>query len=200
MELKYGPISPYVRKVLVVAHELGIAERIRLSPVDAKDPDTIVPANPLGKVPALILDDGTVLVDSPVICEYLDAEFGNHRLLAASGPARWRALVRGALADGVMDAGILVRQERLRPAELQSEAWIGQQLGKVFRGLDALERDAPAFGDELDLGTIAAGCAMGYLPLRIPETADSTRWPQLRAWLASVSQRPSFTKTVPVIA
>ena len=199
MELKFGAVSPYARKVMVVAHEAGVAERIRLTPVRTREePDTILPFNPLGKIPALVLDDGSTIYDSPVICEYLDAEFGGHRLLAASGPQRWRTLTQAALADGALDAGLLVRWERLRPAELQSKDWIALQLGKIYAALDRLDGEADAFG-ALDLGLVGVGCALGYLPLRVPEIEDRGRWPRLYGWFEAISARPSFAKTVPVL-
>lgn len=199
MELKYGAVSPYVRKVMVVAHESGAVERMRITPVKTREePETILPFNPLAKIPALVLDDGSTILDSPVICEYLDTEFGGRRLLAASGPQRWRTLTREALADGILDAALLVRHERLRPAELQSKDWIASQLGKIYAGLDALEREADTFG-ALDLGLIAVGCALGYMPLRVPEIRQRERWPKLFAWFDEVSKRPSFAKTAPQI-
>ena len=199
MELKYGAVSPYVRQVMVVAHETGAMERMRITPVKTREePETILPFNPLAKIPALVLDDGSTILDSPVICEYLDTELGDGRLLAASGPQRWRTLTREALADGILDAGLLVRHERLRPAELQSKDWIASHLGKIYAGLDALEREADTFG-ELDLGLVAVGCALGYLPLRVPEIKNRERWPKLFAWFDEVSKRPSFAKTAPQI-
>jgi glutathione S-transferase len=200
MELKYGPVSPYVRKVMVVAHEVGVADRIKLTHVKtAEEPERIFPFNPLGKIPALVMDDGSVMYDSPVICEYLDAEFGGHRLLAAAGPSRWRAMTRAALADGLLDAGIHVRWERLRPPEQQSSDWLARQLRKILSGLDSLESEAASLGEAFDMGHVGVGCALGYLPLRIPETKDPGRWPRLAAWFDKVSQRPSFAKTVPVL-
>src|SRR4051812_33852585 len=103
---------------MVVAHEVGVADRLKLTVVKTREaPQDIVPVNPLGKIPALICDDGTVLFDSPVICEYLDAQFGGGKLLPAAGDKRWRIMTMAALADGLIDAGILVRHERLRPPE-----------------------------------------------------------------------------------
>src|SRR3982074_2322854 len=101
MELKFSGLSPYVRKVLVVAHEVGVADRIHRTPVNVRDePERIAPFNPLGKIPVLITDSGEALYDSPVICEYLDAEFGGQRLLPASGPRRWSVMTRGGRAAG----------------------------------------------------------------------------------------------------
>ena len=199
MELRFASLSPYARKVRVVAHEAGMADRITMTAVNVREhPADIVPWNPLGKIPALALDDGRVLYDSPVICEYLDAEFGGHRLLPASGDKRWSILTRVELVDGALDAAILARNERLRPAERQSQEWTDWQLDKMLRALDILEGEAPGFG-ELDLGLVAVGCAMGYLPLRVPEAKDPARWPRLNAWYAKAVERPSFAKTVPVV-
>lgn len=200
MELKFSPLSPYVRKVTITAHELGIAQRIRLTPVDTRaEPDKIAPFNPLGKIPALVTDAGAVLYDSPVICEYLDAEFGNHRLLPASGARRWDILTRVALADGTVDAAILIRHERVRPAERQSPEAIAWQLRKVFAGLDRMEGSVETFGGALDLGQIALGCALGYMPLRIAELEGLTKWPRLRSWYEQLTQRESFRLTAPVL-
>jgi len=199
MELRFALLSPYARKVRIVAYEAGVADRIAMTVVNVRDKlEDIVAWNPLGKIPALRLDDGRVLYDSPVICEYLDAEFGGHRLLPASGDARWRILTREALVDGALDAAILARNERLRPPERQAQEWIDWQLGKMFRALDTLEAEAPGFGD-IDLGLVAVGCAMGYLPLRVPEANDPARWPRLSAWYAKAVERPSFAKTTPVV-
>ena len=200
MELKYSGLSPFVRKVMVVAHEAGIADRLKLTPVKARDePETVVPFNPLGKIPALVLDDGGVLYDSPVICEYLDAQFGGSRLLPRDGLHRYRILTRAALADGIVDAAILLRNERVRPEDKQMQDAIDWQLGKMTRGFDTLEREVDSFGAELDLGLVAVGCACGYVPLRIAEAKDLARWPRLARWYADVSQRPSFARTTPVL-
>jgi glutathione S-transferase len=200
MELKFSPLSPYVRKVSVTAHELGIAQRIRLTPVKTREePDKIAPFNPLGKIPTLVTDSGAVLYDSPVICEYLDAEFGNHRLLPASGARRWDILTRVALADGTIDAAILVRQERLRAAEKQAQDWIDWQLRKVYAGLDQMERSVETFGESLDLGQIALACALGYMPLRLAELEGLPKWPRLKAWYDVLAQRESFRLTTPVL-
>lgn len=200
MELKFSPLSPYVRKVSVTAHELGIAQRIRLTPVKTREePDKIAPFNPLGKIPTLVTDAGAVLYDSPVICEYLDAEFGNHRLLPASGARRWDILTRVALADGTIDAAILVRHERMRAAEKQAEDWIAWQLRKVYAALDQMERSVETFGEALDLGQIALACALGYMPLRVAELEGLTKWPLLTAWYEGLSQRESFRLTKPVL-
>ena len=199
MELKYSALSPYVRKVRITAHELGIADRIRLAKVDTRnEPEKITPVNPVGKIPALVTDAGDVLFDSVVICEYLTAEFGGDRLLPREGVARYEVLTRTAFADGMTDAAILVRHERARDKARQSDEWIAWQLRKVFNALDWFEARAGA-RDSLDLGDIALGAALGYMPLRLDETAGLPCWPGLRAWYERASQRESFRATAPVV-
>ena len=198
MELLFSPLSPYVRKVTITAHELGIASRIRLTPRNTREEQAVItPLNPLGKIPALVTDGGAVIFDSPVICEYLDAEFGNHRLVPSSGARRWDVLTRMALADGMIDAAILVRHERARAAERQSADWIAQQLRKVTGALDRLESTIDLHADPLDLGTIALGAALGYMPLRLAELEGLPSWPRLRAWYERAAQRESFRLTTP---
>jgi glutathione S-transferase len=200
MELRYSPLSPYARKVRVCAHELGIAGRIRLVATSTRDDQAVLtPLNPLGKIPVLTTDAGDVLYDSPVICEYLDAEFGGHRLLPTSGAARWRTQTRAALADGLIDAAILVRHERARSDAQRSPEWEALQLGKVNRALDALDANAADWGDAFDLGHLGVACALGYIPLRLGEFAGFARWPGLRAWHERVSTRESLRSTTPVL-
>src|SRR4051812_6533060 len=182
---------------MVVAHEVGVADRLTLTVVKTREsPQDIVPFNPLGKIPALVLDDGSVLFDSPVICEYLDAQFGGGKLLPAKGKERFSVLTRAALADGLLDAGLLVRHERLRPAPQQSQEWIGWQLGKVLAALDALEHGAQALDGGRDLGKIGVACALGYLPLRLAEANDPARGPRLARWSMKLFERPSFARTM----
>ncbi|MFO0602894.1 MAG: glutathione S-transferase N-terminal domain-containing protein [Polyangiales bacterium] len=201
MKLYYTPTSPFVRKVLVAAHELGLADRVetvllRPSPTQA-DP-TLSHANPLNKIPALTLDDGTALYDSPVICEYLDALAGGGKLLPASGAARWDVLRTQALADGVLDASILVFYERLhRPKELHWQAWLDGQTQKALQGLDALDAVAARFGDAPDLGQVAAACALGWLEFRAPFGDVRAGRPNLTAWYERFAARPSMTATAP---
>ncbi|HVF63376.1 MAG TPA: glutathione S-transferase N-terminal domain-containing protein [Casimicrobiaceae bacterium] len=199
MELKFSALSPYVRKVTITAHELGIADRIRLAKVDTRnEPEKIAPLNPVGKIPALITDTGAVLFDSVVICEYLTAEFGGERLLPRDGAARYEVLTRTAFADGMTDAAILVRHERVRDKAQQSGDWIDWQLRKVFNGLDYFEARSGGSAS-LDLGDIALGASLGYMPLRVAEVAGLPRWPRLRAWYEAAAQRESFRATAPVL-
>ena len=199
MKLLYSPASPYARKVLVLAHETGQAGEIDVvtaatSPV-AGAPD-VAPHNPLGKVPALILADGTCLFDSRVICEYLDMRSeGAH--LFPEGAERWDALTRQALADGILDAALITRYERvMRPENLRWTDWDSGQIGKITAGLDRIEAiiaDMPV----LDIGSVAIACALGYLDFRFPELAWRDGRPAIAAWYAVFEGRPSMTATVP---
>ena len=135
MRLRYSPTSPYVRKVSVCAIEFGLAERIERIPTDTLDPKTdLAEHNPLVKVPALVLEDGEVLYDSPVICEYLDSLHDGAKIFPPAGPERWTALRQQALGDGILDAAILCMLETLRrPEALRWRGWIDKQTGKVTR-------------------------------------------------------------------
>jgi glutathione S-transferase len=200
MKLYYSPTSPFVRKVLLTAIELGLRDRIELVPVQHSpvEPDAALDqTNPVGKIPTLIADDGTEVYDSPVICEYLDSLHQGARLFPASGTARWHALRLQALADGIMDAAVLVRYETwLRPAELRWQAWTDGQMRKIERGLDALEGQVAGLAG-LTIGTISAACALGYIDLRLGSLGWRDRRPQLSSWLADFARRPSFHDTRP---
>ncbi len=194
MKLFYTETSPFVRKVLVAAHELGVqltTEFLRPSPLQTDA--ALSRHNPLSKIPALVLDDGTTLYDSVVICDYLDSEA---RLVPARGAERWRVLRVQALCDGMLDAGILVFYERAqRPPELHWQPWIAGQLAKVEQGLDALEAGVARFG-EVDLGQIAAGCAIGWLEFRKVTDVRAGR-PALSAWHEGFVGRASMQATMP---
>ena len=200
MRLYYSTTSPYVRKVVVCAIELGLdgeIERVptKVSPVDRTSP--VIEQNPIGKVPTLVGRDGAVLYDSRVICEYLDSLAGGGRMFPA-GAARWRALTEQALADAILDAALLVRYETtLRPKELSWNAWRDGQMDKVSKGLDRLERDAAGFGSRFDIGTVAIGAALGYLDFRLPDIGWRTARPRLAAWQAAFDARPSMAATRP---
>lgn len=199
MKIFFSPFSPYVRKCLVSAHELGLADRIELlacaaHPVqrDAR----IVADNPLGKIPTFFTDDGQVLFDSRVICEYLNA-LGNGTIFPPGGRARWEALTLQSLADGMLDAALLVRYEiTARPEHLRWDAWQTGQMEKIETGLKVLNQQAGQLGGEqagrLDIGTITVGCTLGYLDIRFAELGWRDRYPQLAQWYAAFSQRPSM--------
>lgn len=198
MKLHYNVASPYVRKVMAVAIETGLEDRIEpvtrmMTPVK---PDADLAAdNPLGKIPCLVTDDA-VLYDSRVICEYLDGLHDGPRMFP-DGPARWTALRRQAEGDGILDAGLLARYESfLRPEERRWPEWIEAQKQKFRRALDALETEAEAF-ETVDIGTITIGCALGYLDFRYGDDDWREPRPQLAAWFEQFVRRPSMARTAP---
>lgn len=199
MQLYFNPASPYVRKVRVTAHELGLSDEIDLISVSltpVSPHEGVRSCNPVGKIPALITDDGTTFYDSPVICEYLDSRAGGNRIFPTVGTARWTALRRQAIADGIMDAAVLIRyEEAVRPKELRWQDWVDGQLLKIRTALDALERESLA--DVFDIGTISIACALGYLDLRFAGEGWRNTRPRLAAWAAAVGKRPSLAATAP---
>ncbi len=199
MKLRYSPTSPFVRKVSMAALALGLADRIENIAADTMNPDdTLARENPLGQVPALILGDGAVIVDSRVICDYLDSLAGV-RLRPTEPEARARALTQEAIADGILDACVLQRYEAMfHEAPARSPRWLDRQAGKVKRGLAHFEA-APPTGP-LDIGQIALACALGYLDLRF-EGAWRASHPRLVAWLDDFAARvPAFAATAPPAA
>lgn len=194
--LKSSPPSPFGRKVKIGAALCGLADRIALEVTDTTDPDDpLRRLNPVGKIPALILEDQTVLYDSRVILEFLDFSAGGGVIIPA-GVDRFRALTLQALADGIMDAALLqVYEQRWRSAEIQHRPWTDHQAGKVDRGLAALEANPPNLAGMPHVGQIALACALGYLDLRF-----EGRWreknPRLVGWLDSFAAAvPSFAAT-----
>ena len=204
MKLFHGGGSPFVRKVMVVAHEAGLVDKLELldggtTPIETNP--TLAKSNPVGKIPALILDDGTALANSPVICEYLDSMNGGAKLFPASGSTRWQALHLQAISDGLMDAAVNNRYETMvRPEGLRWADWSAGQLGKVDRVVDALEQTADSLGDRVDIGTISIACACGYLDYRYGDRDWRGSHPKLAAWFARFEQRPSMQATTPPTA
>ncbi|MCL4799304.1 MAG: glutathione S-transferase N-terminal domain-containing protein [Burkholderiales bacterium] len=201
MKLWYSPPSPFARKARIAALELGLAERveqIEVAVAPHKPNEEFGRRNPLMKVPALETDDGFVLFDSRVICEYLDAQAGGDRLIPAAPGKRWTVLRRQALGDGVTDAGILRRYElAARPEALRWADWLAGQQKKIDLGLDLAEREAAHWGKSLDIGQIAIACALHWLDFRFPGDDWRRGRPALAAWLAEIGQRPSFAQTMP---
>jgi glutathione S-transferase len=200
MKIYHSPLSPYVRKCMVVAIELGLADRIEIIP-GAANPITrdqsIVAKNPLGKVPTLVTDDGMSLYDSRVICEYLN-DLGHGKLIPASGAARWQVLAEQSLGDGMLDASLLARYENaMRPEALRWSEWTSGQLEKVHSGLAVIEANAAKWGETFDLGKITLACALGYLDLRFPTIDWRKQYPQAAAWFAKFNARASMQATVP---
>ena len=198
MMLRSAPPSPFGRKVKMAAKILDLTDRIEVVSADLNDPDdSIRQQNPLGKIPALVLDDGTCLYDSRVICEHLDGLAGGGRLFP-SGEARMPAIRLQALADGLMDAGILqVYEARYRPEEKRHQPWLDRQREKVERALTALEADPPAFDGTPDIGHVTLACALGYLDFRFDGKWRESH-PRLVAWLdAFAAAVPAYGETAP---
>jgi glutathione S-transferase len=196
MILRSSAASPFGRKVKIAAKLLGLFDQIRIEPTDPSNPaDGLWQQNPLGKIPALILEDGTVLFDSPVIAEYLDSVAGEGKLFPRN-PSRWAVLTLAALADGIMDAALLLRYERtLRSEASWSATWIANQEGKIGRALGGLETRPPGLSSPPDIGQIGVACALGYLDLRFAG-AWRAGHPKLVAWFDDfAAEVPAFAET-----
>lgn len=197
MKLFHSPASPFVRKVMVIAHETGQDIELLGAKVTPINRDATVAAqNPLGKIPTMLTPDGP-LYDSRVICQYLDAQHSGAPFYPAPGPARWTALRREALADGLLDAALNARYETLlRPADKVSAEILQGLMAKIAGALDAMEGEAASL-TELDAGTVAIGCALGYLDFRYADYGWRTDRPALAAWFAGFAARPSMVATAP---
>ena len=198
MRLHYSPSSPFVRKVMATAIELGLEGGIELQPTQVWDPASdLSKVNPLGKVPALRLVDGSVLYDSPVICEYLDSLHDGPRLIPTDGAARWEVLRLQALGDGMCDAAVLYGGEMRRPEEFRYQPFIERQLAKIAAALDQLEGEVDRLAGPLTIAPIAVATAMGYIEVREcrPDWRDTR--PLLAAWYDTFCRRSSMVETAP---
>jgi glutathione S-transferase len=194
--LRSSPPSPFGRKIRIAAAILGLSERLEVVVADTNDPaESLRRQNPLGKIPTLILEDGTALYDSPVILEYLDFLAGGGKIIPLETGPRFAALTLQALADGLAEASVLqIYETRFRDADRYSAKWLDHQAGKAERALAALEGSPPA-DRARDVGAIASACALGYLDLRF-----AGRWrnnhPRLVRWLDFFAAGvPAFAET-----
>lgn len=204
MKLIGSLTSPYVRKVRIVFSEKKVDVDLALENVWAAD-SKIGLSNPLGKVPCLILEDNEAIYDSRVIAEYADALSPVSKLIPSDNRDRASVKTWEALADGIMDAGILARLERTwRPAEEQSTAWVDRQMGKIDAALEQMSEklgeNAWCHGNQMTLADIAVGCALGYLLFRFPEIKWQASHPNLDRLYQKLLQRPSFIETEPPAA
>jgi glutathione S-transferase len=204
MKLHWSGLSPFVRKVMIVAHEAGLADQIKLqrTTVAMTKPNLeLLPDNPLNKIPTLILDDGTPLYDSRTICEYLDSLHRGAKLFPAEGAARWDALQRQSLGDGMLDALLLWRQERLKSAERQTPELIDAFALKIKTALQQLESRAKWLASRpFDIGQVTLGCTFAYLDVRFDDLEWRAKRPGLAAWHAEFESRPSARATKPDLA
>jgi glutathione S-transferase len=188
--------SAYARKVWVVAHETGLIERITRIATNPHHDEYLRKDNPLCRVPALVLDNGEVLFDSPVICEYLDSLHNGAKLFPAAGQARWGALRLQAVGDGILDANVSRRNELIRDPGEQSRGWIERQIMGVEAAYAWLEERIEQLQSKpLTIGHIAVGCALGYSDVRFGDDTWRSRRPKLAAWHAEFEKRPSMAAT-----
>lgn len=198
MKLRYAPNSPFVRKVMVAAIETGQMGRIELVPTDTDDPASdLARDNPLGRVPALVRDDGSVLIESDLICAWLDGEHRGPKLVPGEPASRTAALQLQAYADGLLEAAIQIQRERARPPGLQWDIWVERQRVKMSRTLDFLEREAARLAPPVTIGHIALGCALGWIDFRIADAEWRNGRPRLAAWYETFAERPSMRETAP---
>lgn len=193
MKLYYSPRSPYVRKVRVAACELGLDERLELIEATPQNIIEVVSRdNPLGQIPTLVLDDGTVLYDSPVVCEYLDTLHDRPPLIPRDGPARWQALRLQALGDAMLDQAIALYMDQGQPAERRNEAMATRRLGRCLAALDGALAllDGP-----VTIGPIAIACALGYLDFRLGADFWRPAHPRLAGWFDRFAGRAAMRAT-----
>ena len=201
MTLHWSPRSPYVRKVVITAHELGLAGRIDLvrTVVGGTTPHpALMRENPLGKIPTLVLADGTIIYDSPLVCEYLDTLHSGEKLFPLAWPARLAALRWQALGSGMLDIALLRLGERAKPEALRSAPHEALWAGKIVSCVDALEQQADELASTpFSIGHICVGVALGYLDFRF----DAEQWrqarPRLTTWHAKFTARPSVAANMP---
>lgn len=197
MKLYSHPASPFGRKCKVVAHELNL--KLDIVVVSARDDESLRRINPLKKIPILVLDDGSVLFDSRVICEYLNHAGGGKFFpgtnIFSHHTNHWKAMTLQALGDGIMDAGVGCRYELLVPPERQNQDHIARHMTSIKAGVDALERVSLA--ETPTIGEIAAACALGYLDFRYPDLGWRDGHPKLTAWYEKFAQYPSMLATQP---
>jgi glutathione S-transferase len=200
MKLYTNPASPFARKARIIVQELNLTTVVEEVNVPRGGlGDAFRQINPLGKIPVLVLRDGSTILDSVVICEYLNdvggGKFFPGKSLLRENSGHWRALTIAAIADGICDAAVARNYELMRPAELQSEAVVQKYMNAVTAGLDVLNN--ARFTDKVTIGEIAAACAIGYLDFRIPEFSWRDSRPNLRDWYEKFAQYPSMKATWP---
>ena len=201
MKLAYSPASPFARKVRIAAIELGLIDKIEfvtttVAPATENE-DYARKVNPLRKIPALILDDGTVIADSSVIVEYLD-ELGGHKLIPASGTRKWQARTDHSIIQGMLDALLLCRYEKLlRPEQLRWPEWIDDQFKRAWDGLARFEAHPDVLTRPLDMVQIGIVCVLGYLDFRFPDCGWRKTFPKLNAFHEKMMQQESVKTTLP---
>ncbi|MEM7746280.1 MAG: glutathione S-transferase [Pseudomonadota bacterium] len=199
MKLFYAAASPYVRKVMITAHELGLADRIETvtAPTSPLDPNAdLLAVNPVGKIPALVTEDAGTLFDSRVICRYLNHVGGGS--LYGSGAGEYPIIGREALAEGMIDAMLLaVYERRLRSEDMVSEPWVIGQMAKAKRGMADFDHRVGELGGDVTIDKIALGAALGYADFRHGNLGWRADCPKLADWYEAFLERPSMQATMP---
>jgi glutathione S-transferase len=202
MKLTYSPASPFARKVRISAIELGLIDRIELVPAKVApgepNDDYARQINPLKKLPALILDDGSVLIDSYVIVEYLDELAGGGKLIPASGATRWRVKSDHSLLQGMLDSMLLCRYENMvRPEPLRWQAWNDDHWNRAWLGMARFEARPDVLSGAFDIVQIGLACVLGYADFRFPDCGWRKAYPKLASFNEAMLARPSVKISVP---
>ena len=202
MKLTFSPASPYARKVRIAAIELGLIDKIAFVPTAVTpgkvNEDYSQTINPLRKLPALILDDGSTIVDSFVIAEYLDELAGGGKLFPATGPDKWKRKTEHSILQGMLEAMLLCRYEKmLRPEEKRWQTWYDDQWDRAWHGFALFESKPETFARPLDITQIALVCTLGYADFRFPDCGWRKAFPMTAAFHEKMLQRPSIKDTVP---
>jgi glutathione S-transferase len=202
MKLTYSPASPFARKVRISAIELGLIDNIALVPakVAPGEPNDEYSRDisPLKKLPALILDDGSVIIDSYVIVEYLDDLAGGGKLIPAAGAARWRVKSDHSLLQGMLDSMLLCRYEKMvRPAALRWQAWSDDHWNRAWNGMARFEQQADVLSRPFDIVQIGLVCVLGYADFRFADCGWRKAYPNLATFHEKMLERPSVKISVP---
>jgi glutathione S-transferase len=200
VKLYWSPASPYSRKVRMVIAERKLESLVEEVTVNAQaDPPELTAANPLGKIPTLLTDDGFALYDSPVICAYLDAhpQAQGERLRPHSGNERWLVMRAEALGDGIMDLGLELILEKRKAEGEKSPSSVKRWHSQLYRSLDAVPETLRALPDGPTLGHLALACALGYFDFRHDELNWRSGRAELARWFEAMSARPSVAATKP---
>jgi glutathione S-transferase len=198
MKLIYSAASPYARKARVAAIESGVGDKLETQGIMPwEDPAGYRDVNPVGKVPALVRDDGPPLYQSNFVCEYLDSQ-GTTKIYPDPGPARWTALRQIAAADGILDASVAVRMEGMfHEGDTASTKFIDRQELSVDMAMDQLETEATDLSGAVTIGQVAVACALAYRDFRFAGIDWRAARPNLAAWFAIFAERPSMIETDP---
>jgi glutathione S-transferase len=202
MKLTFSPASPFARKVRIAAIELGLIDKIEFVPAKVvpgePNDDYMRNVSPVKKLPALILDDGSVIVDSYVIVEYLDELAGGGKLIPASGPARWQVKSEHSILQGVLDSMLLCRYENMvRPQGLQWQAWSDDHWNRAWQGMARFENQPDVLSGPFNIVQIGLVCVLGYSDFRFPGIDWRKAYPKLAAFHEKMLTRPSVSISVP---